>query len=122
MKHILLLTFAAVSLLAADATGKWTGTLTMAPPGGGADEQRPAFLVLKQDGVKLTGTAGPDANEQHEIANGKAENGSITFDVSTENSVMKFTLKHEGDEIKGEITRERDGQKQTAKLAVKRDK
>lgn len=33
---------------------------------------------------------------------------------------MKFRLKQDGDEIKGDITRERDGQTETAKPAVKR--
>ncbi|MCX6627980.1 MAG: hypothetical protein NTW28_10175 [Candidatus Solibacter sp.] len=120
MKHILLLTLAAISLTAADATGKWTGTMTVPTPNG--DEQRPAFLVLKQEGPKLTGTAGPDANEQHALENGKAESGTLTFQLSAGDSIMKFTLKHEGDEIKGEISRDRDGQTQTAKLAVRRDK
>src|SRR5713101_6391523 len=106
MKHILLLTLAAVSLIAADATGTWTGTLTASTPNG--SEQHPALLVLKQEGTKLTGTAGPDANEQHAIENGKAENGSLTFELPRENGVMKFTLKQEGDEIKGDITRERE--------------
>jgi hypothetical protein len=117
MKHILLLTFAAASLIAADATGRWTGTLI--PPGGG---EHPALLVLKQDGVKLTGTAGPDASEQIPIENGKAENGSLTFQISKDSTIMKFTLKHEGDEITGDITREREGETQTAKLSVKREK
>jgi hypothetical protein len=35
---------------------------------------------------------------------------------------MKFNLKHEGDEIRGEITRQRDGETQTAKLDLKRSK
>ena len=118
MKHILLLTFAAAGLMAADATGTWTGTLTKSD----GSDPGPALLVLKQEGVKLTGTAGPDANEQHAIENGKAENGTLTFEVPRENGVMKFTLKQEGDEIKGDITRERDGEKQTAPLALKRDK
>jgi hypothetical protein len=120
MKHILLLTFAAASLVAADATGRWTGTLTASTPDG--SQQPSALLVLKQDGVKLTGTAGPDASEQIAIENGKAENGSLYFELSKENAIMKFTLKHEDDEITGDITREREGQTQTAKLAVKREK
>jgi hypothetical protein len=102
--------------MAADATGTWTGTLTPS----GDDNPRPAHLVLKQDGNKLTGTAGPDANEQHAIENGKAEDGVLTFDVPTGGAVMKFRLKQDGDEIKGDITRERDGQTETARLAVKR--
>ena len=101
--------------MAADATGKWTGTLLV-----NGDQTRPAHLVLKQDGSKLTGTAGPNADEQRPIENGKAENGTLTFDVPGENAVMKFVLKHEADEIKGEVTRERDGATQHAKLAAKR--
>ena len=117
MKQILLLIFAA-SLMAADASGTWTGTLTR------DDNPEPgsAYLVLKQEGAKLTGTAGPNVGEQHAIENGKAENGNLTFEVPTGGGVMKFALKQEGDEIKGDLTRERDGQSQTAKLAVKREK
>lgn len=117
MKHILLIAFAAGGLFAADATGTWKGTLTPASGQGG-----PAHLVLKQDGDKLTGTGGPGANEQHAIQNGKAEGGKLTFDLPSPNVVMKFTLVQEGDQIKGDITRERDGQTQTAKLDVKREK
>jgi hypothetical protein len=120
MKHLILLTLAAVSLMAADATGTWTGTLVVSKPDGGQD--RTAHLVLKQEGNKLTGTAGPSADEQHPIENGKAEDGNLTFDVPTEEAVMKFTLKLDGDEIKGDIKRERDGATETAKLSVKRVK
>ncbi len=121
MRFILLATLAAVSLLAADATGEWKGTLTIRKPDG-TDKPGPAHLVLKQEGSKLTGTAGPNADEQHAIENGKAENGDITFELPTENAVMKFTLKQDGDEIKGGVTREREGQTDTAQLAVKREK
>jgi hypothetical protein len=120
MKHIILLAFAAASLLGADVTGKWTGSLIVPAPEGG-EQARPAHLVLKQDGAKVTGTAGPNATEQHEIQNGKIEDGNLTFDVATGETTMKFSVKHEGDEIKGTITRVRDGETQTAKLAVKRD-
>jgi hypothetical protein len=42
--------------------------------------------------------------------------------VAGEVTVMKFVLKLEGDEMTGDVSRERDGQVQTAKLAVKRAK
>ena len=35
---------------------------------------------------------------------------------------MTFALKQDGEDLTGEITRERDGEKQTAKLALKRTK
>lgn len=117
MKYLLLMTCAAVGLMAADATGTWTGTLH--PEGRDAG---PAHLVLKQDGVKLTGTAGPGPGEQHEIQNGKAEDGKITFEVAGDGPPMKFVLKQDGEEIKGEVSREREGEMQKAQLAVTRSK
>ena len=104
MKPILLMPLLAATMMAADATGRWIGALTV--PG---EQSRPAHLVLKQDGSKLTGTAGPDEGQQHPIEDGKAEDGTITFNLPTGEVVMKFKLKHEGEEIKGDVTRERDG-------------
>ena len=117
MKYILLLTMAAVGLMAADATGVWTGTFTPA-----GREQGPAYLVLKQEGTKLTGTAGPTVDEQYQIRNGKAENGEVTFEVTNDDATMKFVLKQEGNGISGDVSRERDGEVQTAKLAVTKNK
>ena len=51
MKRIVLWVFAA------DATGRWSGTLTVSSDGG--ERALTAALVLKQDGANLTGTAGP---------------------------------------------------------------
>jgi len=117
VKHILLSILAAAGLVAAYVTGTWTGTFTS-----DGDEPGPAYLVLKQEGAKLTGTAGPRAEEQIEIQNGKVEDGKLTFEVANNKATMKFVLKLEGDEIKGDVSRERDGQVQTAKLAVMRNK
>ena len=61
-------------------------------------------------------------SEQHPIQNGKADNGKLTFELATGETVMKFILKQDGDEITGDLTRERDGEIQTAKLALKRAK
>src|SRR5262249_53928227 len=117
MKRHLLLLVSAAALFAADATGTWTGTFT--PEGG---NEGPAVLVLKPEGKTVTGTAGPNESDRYQISNGKVSGDDLTFEVSTGNSVMKFALKQSGDEIKGEASRERDGQKQTAKIAVKRQK
>ena len=116
MRLIFLLMLAA-SVLMADATGKWTGTLT--PDG---DKGGPALLVLKQDGTSLTGTAGPDETGQHAILNGKVEDGKITFELAVGQGNAKFTLLQEGEEIKGDVKLEGGGQTQTAKLELKRTK
>ena len=119
MKYLLLAALTLTSLFAGDATGTWTGTLT---PNDGEHHAGPAHLVLKQDGPKLTGTAGPNVGEQHPISNGKVDNDTVTFELQTGESIMRFSLKLEGDEIKGDVNREREGGTQTAKLAVKREK
>ncbi len=115
MRHALVLLLAAASLLAADATGIWTGTFT--PQG---QDEGTAHMVLKQEGSVLTGTAGPRAEEQMQIQHGKVENGVVTFEIATEDSVMKFVLHQDGEELKGEASREVDGEHQTAKVAVHR--
>lgn len=117
MLHVLLVALTSLTLAAADATGKWSGNLIISD---GDGQPRPAYLVLKQEGVTLTGTAGPDASDQRPIQNGKADNGALTFELATDNAVMKFTLTQDGDVISGDVTREREGQTQTAKLSVKR--
>jgi hypothetical protein len=117
MKHFLILACTAFGLLAADATGKWSGTFTPTDGGGG-----PALLILKQEGSIVTGTAGPNEGERHSIQNGRIEDGTLKFEVPQGETVMKFDLKLEGDEITGDVSRERNGQRQTAKLSVKRDK
>ncbi len=50
-----------------DSTGTWTGTFTPTngQPGG-------AHIVLKQKAAEVTGTAGPAADRQVAIANGKS--------------------------------------------------
>lgn len=121
MKDVILLMLAAASLMAADATGKWTGTMTVITADGG-DRPRPALLMLKQEGNKLNGTAGPDAGEQTAIEHGKVEDGNLTFELPTGDTVMKFALKQDGDQIKGDVTRNHEGELQRAKISVTRDK
>ncbi len=106
------------ALLAADASGTWTGSLT-------TDEgERPAHLILKQEGGVLTGTGGPGEEEQYVISKGTVgPDGAIAFQIERENGPMKFVLQLKGDEIAGTLSRERsDGGTQTATLKVKRRK
>ena len=120
MRYIILLLAAAISLVAADATGRWSGNLIV-PSDDGAEQSHPALLVLKQEGGTLTGTAGP-AEDQQPFQNGTVDNGVVTFELARGESVMRFNLKQDGDEIKGDVTREREGQTQRAKLVAKREK
>lgn len=111
------LALSVLSLSAADVTGTWKGTFTPENR-----EPGPALVILKQTGETVTGTAGPDENERNEIANGKVTGNVLSFEVPREEGTMRFVLTLEQDTLSGDIIRERDGQRQTAKLNMKREK
>ena len=119
-KALLILLATAFTLVAADATGTWSGTMVA---DGGDGNENPALIVLKQTGDSLTGTAGPNENERHDIT-GKVVGDKITFETSDPARAMKITfeLTLKGDELTGGMAMEREGQKRTAKLNLKRTK
>jgi hypothetical protein len=96
---IAVLLLLAVTALAADATGKWSGNL-IDPNGDGGG----VYMVLKQTGGAVTGTAGPDENQQWTIENGKAEGNKVSFEVkSPDHGVFKCDLTLDGDSLKGDV-------------------
>ena len=105
------------ALTAADVSGKWTGTF--APEGG---DEGPALIILEQKGDTITGTAGPDENQRREISNAKLIGDKLTFDIGREDGSMKFVLTLKGEELSGQASREREGQRQTAAVKVTRTK
>jgi hypothetical protein len=102
---------------AADFSGTWKGVLTPENRDPGS-----ALVMLTQTGDVVTGTGGQDQGDRYEIRNGKVTGDTVTFDIQTGETVMRFVLKLEGDTLKGEVTRERDGRLQKATLDLKRDK
>jgi hypothetical protein len=60
-----ILALSALSLGAADLTGKWAGTVEIQRDGESKTE--PALVILKQAGMTLTGSGGPNESEQHEM-------------------------------------------------------
>jgi uncharacterized protein (TIGR03435 family) len=71
----------------ADVSGKWASA--------------PIYLILKQEGSKLSGSAGPTEKEQIlTFDNGTVERDRITFKVGS----FQFSLNLVGDEMKGEMT------------------
>src|SRR5438105_13681043 len=110
-----------MSASAADATGKWTGSFNVTRSDGDTKESS-AVIVLKQNGSELTGSAGPNEDEQHPIQKGKIEGGKITLEVEDNGTVIKFELMLVGDHIKGDASASRDGQSMKAKLDVMRAK
>ena len=60
-----------------NVTGKWSGTLQM----NGQNEAKPAYSIFNQDGNKLSGSVGPNEDEQDSFEGGKVEGDKLTFDV-----------------------------------------
>jgi len=114
MKSITALLLAAIGLMAADATGTWSGTLKYDDQ----DHNGPAHMVLKQEGERITETAGPNAEEQFAITDGKFASGHLTFEIPTQG--MKFSLNQEGDQISGKVVRNHEGETRTATIDLKR--
>jgi hypothetical protein len=119
MKSILvsLLLAFAWTLSAADLTGKWSGTVDLKQDG---DAQTiPVIMVIKQDGNKVTGTAGPE-EDQHPIQNGVVDGDKVTMEVDSGEAVYYLDLKVDGDEISGNVKQGADGEKM--KISLKRVK
>lgn len=74
------------------ATGTWTSTFSR------GDRSFKSTYKLKQDGHKLTGTVTSGRNiEPTKIANGKVEDGKVSFDVTRESpNGGTFTIHYHG--------------------------
>lgn len=88
---------------AADVTGRWSGTFTSAGADGQSHESG-ALLIFKQNGSEVTGTAGPDENQQWEITSGKVDGNKITAEARSPNGgLAKFELVLADEHLKGEV-------------------
>ena len=120
MKTILFfLLLSALTLSAAELTGKWTGSFDVTNSQGKKADT--AFMDLRLSGNAVTGTAGPNAGEQMAIRNGKLEGSKLTFDVEENGGSISFDLVFDGDTIRGIAKGTGPGGEQwSAKLNLKR--
>jgi hypothetical protein len=125
MKTILLLvltiTLAGLALADTNVTGKWSGSFNTAGPNGETKEST-ALLMLKQNGTDITGTVGPNEDEQFPIQKGKIEGDKITLQVDHDGHAMTFSLVLASERITGEAQMSRDGETMKAKIDVSRAK
>ena len=114
-----LLAALAMVALAADVTGDYSGTFT--PEG---QDENGAVAHIKQTGNEITGTAGPDEDQQWAISKGKIEGNKITCEVQNpDGPSFKFDLTVDGDRIFGDVSATMpDGQNMRGKLDLKRVK
>lgn len=111
-----------VTLSAADLAGKWEGTAEFkrsdGTPGGMS-----VVLNLKQSGQEVTGTVGPNADEQVPISKGKIDGQRLTFEVNADDRVFKLELTLTGDKLEGQAKGEdNSGNPMTAKISLARVK
>jgi len=93
-----------LSASAADLTGTWSGSLKITGPDGQVEDDT-IHLVLKQDGTKITGTAGPNADRQMPIEKGTVDGGKVTMEVAVgQGGVFKFELALDAEHLKGDVT------------------
>ena len=111
---------ASALMAAEDLTGKWSGTFVITMDGETKDDS--AYMVLKQSGTELTGTAGPDADKQWPIQKGKIEGNKVTFEVQADGPLLKFELTLAEGRLKGDAKAEHDGHSMKAAVDVQRQK
>ena len=101
-------------------TGTWKYTVEF----GG--QSREVTMKLKQDGAKLTGAVLGRNGQETPIQDGKVEKGEVSFKVVRERQGQSFTVKYHGkaagDEIKGQMEFEREGNTQSMDWDAKRSK
>jgi hypothetical protein len=102
---------------AANVSGKWSGEWEIGPDG----EPGPHYMILQQDGAKVTGTAGPRPDYQMPIQKGAVSEGKLTFEVAVaETLALRFSFTVAGDEMRGDAVLVMNGTEKTLKLAAKR--
>jgi hypothetical protein len=105
----------AVSAMAGDLTGKWSGAFKV----DGGDHNVPQVFLLKQQGKTLTGSGGPNAGEQYPIENGRIDGNEIRFELTTGEWKFAYDLKQTGPgELKGDLKLESVGDSRTAKVSL----
>ncbi len=118
---LILAAFAGVAMADVDVTGKWSGSFNMTGPNGEGKETT-ALLLLKQSGMDITGTVGPNEDEQFTITKGKIDGEKIVLEVDHDGHTIRFELVLAADRITGEANMSGEGETRKAKLDVTRSK
>ena len=118
---ILLTAVLALMASAADLSGTWNGTFKITMPNGQTTNDT-VHLVLKQDGARVTGTAGPSADQQRPIARGTIEGARILFELPVPEGIFKFDLSLDGDHLRGDVTRRAGAESIKARMDAMRAK
>jgi hypothetical protein len=86
----------AATLIASTFAGTWTGTMTA------VTTNDPAFMVLAQDGNKITGTIGPDRDAQFKITRASVDSDTLMIEAQP-GGTLRFVMKLDGDNLSGDV-------------------
>jgi len=123
MKKLWLLPCLAAALMAADVSGKWTGTVNVEDPSGGPNIEVRVRADLLQKVDAITGAIGRQEDQQGEtIRNAKLDSKRLTFEVSSTeaNGLVKFVLTFDGDRLDGDMSGSMDGTAIAGKVHLQR--
>jgi hypothetical protein len=114
-----LIALVAFTAAAADITGKWSGTYSFDNGNSGA-----AFVIFKQSGTAVSGTAGPGEDQQWAIEKGKVDGNKVVFEIKSpdDGTIYRLELTLAGDTLKGSVTAGAGDQSMKGKIEVARVK
>ena len=129
---VAILLIAPALLAAEDLTGKWSGSFVTSM-NGGTPKDDVAYMVLKQTGKELGGSAGPSADQQWQISKGTItvtgtapkETTKVSFDVAMGDGAgptLHFDLDLVDGHLKGNAKAAMDGMEMSAVVDVARVK
>jgi hypothetical protein len=113
---------AALLMIAAsiDVSGKWVGTSEFVNQGG-ETRTGPVSMTLRQEGDVVRGTAGPSADRQQELQNGKLNGERLTFETADAGGKVEIALTVRDGVMKGEAKMHREYGVITMKLELKKE-
>jgi hypothetical protein len=118
-RTVLIVALLAVGAMASELTGTWSGTFKVS----GGDHSIPQIMILKQDGNKLAGSAGPELGEQYPIEGGKVDGDRVTFEVTSGEWKFSYDLKRSApDEMNGNLELKSVDDRRTAVVSLSRTK
>jgi hypothetical protein len=112
---------ALVAVADTNVTGRWTGTFHLLTRDGQTKDST-AVLVLQQTGTEITGTVGPNEDEQHAITKGKIDGDKIALESADGGLSIKFDMTLVADRLTGDVNAVGEGGAMKARLDVTRAK
>lgn len=119
MKTMIAIVLLTATAFAGDMTGKWSGSFKVE----GGDHDIPQLFTLKQQGTTLTGSGGPNAEEQYPLETGRVEEVNVRFELTTGDWKFEYDLKQiDADHLQGGLKLTKLNETRRANVSLVRSK